>query len=65
MLKPKKKTHNVKGSALLSSVLVLMTTLLFIKMYQDIYHASMENNRLIIECLTDDIEELTEENDNR
>lgn len=54
MLEPKKKTHNVKGSALLSSVLVLMTTLLFIKMYQDIYHASMENNRLIIECLTDD-----------
>ena len=54
MLKPKKKTHNVKGSALLSSVLVLMTTLLFIKMYQHIYHASMEYNRVIIECLTDD-----------
>lgn len=54
MIKRRKKKHKVKGSALLSSVLVLMTTLLFIKMYQDIYRASMENNRLIIECLTGD-----------
>lgn len=54
MLRTKKKMRSVKGSALLSSVLVLMTTLLFIKMYQDIYRTSMENNRLIIECLTGD-----------
>ena len=31
-----------------------MTTLLFIKMYQDVYYASMENNRLIIESLMSD-----------
>lgn len=54
MLKPRRKKRHVRASALLSSMLVLMTTLLFIKMYQDIYRASMENNQLIIECLTSD-----------
>ena len=36
MLERIKKKTKVKGSALFSSILVLITTLLFIKMYQDI-----------------------------
>lgn len=51
MLKRMKKKSKVKGSAFLSSILVLVTTLLFIKMYQDIYLSSMENNILIIKYL--------------
>ena len=47
----KKKRRKIKGSALFSSVLVLLTALLFIKMYQDIYRASMENNIMIMKYL--------------
>ena len=52
MLKGIKKKTQVKGSALFSSILVLITTLLFIKMYQDIYQSSMENNILLIKYLS-------------
>ena len=52
MLERIKKKTKVKGSALFSSILVLITTLLFIKMYQDIYQTSMENNILLIKYLS-------------
>ncbi|WP_168180721.1 MULTISPECIES: hypothetical protein [Lactobacillus] len=46
--------RKTKGSALLSSVFVLLTCLLFIKLYQQIYHDSMENNQMIIQYLNHD-----------
>lgn len=53
MIKQGKNHKKVKGSALLSSVLVLITTLVFIQMYQSIYITSMENNRIIIKKLVE------------
>lgn len=50
----KMRRSKIKGSALFSSVLVLLTALLFIKMYQDIYRASMENNIMIMKYLTNE-----------
>lgn len=47
----KKMPKKLKASALLSSVLVLATGLLFIALYQQIYHDTMENNILIIDYL--------------
>lgn len=44
--------RRIKGSALLSSILVLITTLLFIKMYQEIYCTNMENDLMIIKYLS-------------
>ena len=52
MLERIKKKTKVKGSALFSSILVLITTLLFIKMHQDIYQTSIENNILLIKYLS-------------
>ncbi|MBW7985754.1 hypothetical protein E0701_03580 [Lactobacillus helveticus] len=50
--KERKSLLKIKGSALLSSILVLITTLLFIKIYQEVYCASMENNLMIIKYLS-------------
>lgn len=41
----------LKASALLSSVLVLTTCLIFLQFYQEIYRNSMENDFLLIEYL--------------
>ena len=41
----------LKASALLSSVLVLTTCLIFLHFYQKIYRNSMENDFLLIEYL--------------
>ncbi len=41
----------LKASALLSSVLVLTTCLIFLQFYQKIYRNSMENDFLLIEYL--------------
>lgn len=46
--------RKVKGSALLSSVLVLTTCLLFLKMYLQVFQAEIENEQLIIEYLRND-----------
>lgn len=53
MLKRKKISRKLKGSVLFSSILVLVTTILFIQMYQNIFVTSMENNMLIIKILTE------------
>ncbi|QFG51482.1 hypothetical protein LA749_05535 [Lactobacillus acetotolerans] len=50
-LKIRNKTKMIKGSVLLSSMLVLTTCLLFLQFYQQVYHDSMENNLLLIEYL--------------
>lgn len=47
----KLKSLKVKASALLSSVLVLATCIVFIQFYQTVYRDSMENNLLLIEYL--------------
>lgn len=41
----------VKGSALLSSVLVLVTCLLFLRLYLQVFQAETENEQLIREYL--------------
>lgn len=41
----------LKASALLSSILVLATCLLFFKLYQDILHRNIQNNQMIVEYL--------------
>ena len=46
-----KKGKMLKASALLSSVLVLTTCLIFLQFYQEIYRNSMENDFLLIEYL--------------
>ncbi len=46
-----KKRKMLKASALLSSVLVLTTCLIFLQFYQEIYRNSMENDFLLIEYL--------------
>lgn len=43
-----------KGSALLSSLLVLTTTLIFLTLYQQVYQDSCENNLMLIEYLEHD-----------
>ncbi|WEV39216.1 hypothetical protein OZX58_02965 [Lactobacillus sp. ESL0680] len=47
----KLKKQKVKASALLSSVLVLTTCLLFLQFYQEVYRVSMKNDLLLIEYL--------------
>jgi hypothetical protein len=47
----KRKNLKLKASALLSSVLVLSTCLIFLQFYQEIYRNDMKNNYLIIEYL--------------
>lgn len=46
-----RKRKMLKASALLSSVLVLTTCLIFLQFYQEIYRNSMENDFLLIEYL--------------
>ena len=46
-----KKRKMLKASALLSSVLVLTTCLIFLQFYQEIYRNSMKNDFLLIEYL--------------
>ncbi len=46
-----KKRKMLKASALLSSVLVLTTCLIFLQFYQELYRNSMENDFLLIEYL--------------
>ena len=46
-----KKRKMLKASALLSSVLVLTTCLIFLKFYQELYRNSMENDFLLIEYI--------------
>ncbi|AIS09016.1 hypothetical protein LACWKB8_0743 [Lactobacillus sp. wkB8] len=46
-----RKRKLLKASALLSSVLVLTTCLIFLQFYQEIYRNSMENDFLLIEYL--------------
>lgn len=41
----------IKASALLSSVLVLLTCLLFLRMYQQLFSDGMVNDHLIIAYL--------------
>lgn len=41
--------EKVQGSALLSSVLVLATCLLFFKLYQNVLAKNIQNDRMIIE----------------
>ncbi len=41
----------IKGSALLSSMLVLMTCILFLQLYLQIYQAEIQNEQMIIEYL--------------
>ncbi|TSO26089.1 hypothetical protein FOD82_03170 [Lactobacillus sp. LL6] len=48
------KIKTLKASALLSSVLVLTTCLLFLAVYRQIFHDSMENNIMIIDYLISD-----------
>ena len=47
----KNKRWKIGSNALLSSVLVLTTCLIFIQFYLEIYQESMENNFLLIEYL--------------
>lgn len=47
----KKSKQKTRGSALLSSVLVLTTCLIFLQFYQQIYRDSMQNDFLLIEYL--------------
>lgn len=47
----KTKRLKMKANALLSSVLVLLTCLIFLRFYQQIYRFSMQNNFLLIEYL--------------
>lgn len=49
--KKTKQDKESKASALLSSVLVLTTCLLFLTLYRQIFHDSMENNIMIIDYL--------------
>lgn len=44
-----KKQKKMKGSALLSSILVLTTTLIFLNLYQEVYQDRAENNLMLIE----------------
>lgn len=43
----------VKASALLSSILVLTTCLIYVSLYQQVYCQNLENSRLIIKYLED------------
>lgn len=47
----REKMMKLRASALLSSVLVLTTCLLFLQFYQETYCSSMQNNTLLIEYL--------------
>ena len=47
----KSKSWKIRGNALLSSVLVLTTCLIFIQFYLEIYQESMENNFLLVDYL--------------
>lgn len=47
----KSKSWKIRGNALLSSVLVLTTCLIFVQFYLEVYQESMENNFLLIEYL--------------
>ncbi len=50
----KSKSIRLKANAFLSSILVLITCLIFIQFYLDIYQESMENDFLLIEYLIND-----------
>ena len=50
----KNKSLKLKANAFLSSILVLITCLIFIQFYLDIYQESMENDFLLIEYLIND-----------
>lgn len=52
-MKQKKKRKRSKGSALLSSILVLSTCLLYLTFYQQILYDAVESNQMIIEYLRD------------
>lgn len=54
MSKNKSKSLRLKANAFLSSILVLITCLIFIQFYLDIYQESMENDFLLIEYLIND-----------
>ena len=50
----KSKSIRLKANSFLSSILVLITCLIFIQFYLDIYQESMENDFLLIEYLIND-----------
>lgn len=52
-MKGRLRKLKVKASTLLSSVLVLTTCLLFLQIYQAVYHDSIESDLLLIEYLID------------
>lgn len=48
------KNKTLTANALLSSILVLTTCLLFLHFYQEIYRNNMQNSFLLIEYLIND-----------
>lgn len=49
----KLKTKKVKASVFLSSLLILITCLLFLKFYQELIHDTVENDLMMIKYLSD------------